>query len=1362
MRAGERLALAKFGLVLIALALLGTVPAGAQNCPQPWASASNALGVVVLSGNGSGTYQGLNETVNQNAQVNAKMPQLLLGTCSFMALPMQNIGQIKSTSNVNDTITNPDNGNFFQWNASGPGGYSGANASFAIDSLSGQQYGFGAWDGTMGTYTTNSGTTNEYILWGPASSGDGGASVSQLPLPAGAPVVWGEATVSSPAFNDAQGGLIDATWQIDWLFAAGPDDDCPTCRQHDAPAKGSVISPRGQVLGEDVDIVGTPFSLHYESSRVPGHAGVDLFAMKDALNLGGWTISAHHVFEPFLLNYCAGGSCTPYSVVPKAVFFGDGTSRNDADVQAVVSLNGNYLITSDDGSEVYAFNGKGMHLQTLRPFTGAVMYTFAYDAQNRLISVTDANGKVTTIDRDASGKPLSITSPYGQKTMLALDSNGYLSQITDPAGHATKLTNSATGLLATLTDPNGRVYSYTYDSMGMLTRHADAAGGFISLARTNSATGYSVLNTTASGRKSTYAVAFASTATQTSQASTTTWPNGLIATGSQTQQSGQVTDSATLPNGSSYSKTTGPDPRWGMQVPVVTSESRTRGNLTETITQSRTATLGTAGDPFSLTSQTDTSNINGRVYTSVYTASSKSIVDKTPVGRTTTTLLDSQERPISTQLGSLAATSLTYDSLGRVSAVSQGTRTTTLAYDANGNMVSTTNPLGLTRSYTYDAAGNLLTTTLEDGRTMKYSYDANGNLRSVTPPGETAHTYSYSPVNLPTTYTPPSVAGTGATTYTYNADRDVTKITRPDGSIISNKYDSAGRLSSIILPSATLTFGYSTTTGNLSKAAVSGGETIAYSYNGSLPTRAVWTGAVAGTVTRAYNNNFWISSEGVTGGSNISFSYDKDGLLTKAGSMTLSRMASTGLYTGSTLASTTDSIAYNTFAEPTSYTAQFGATILYGANYTRDKIGRVSGVTESIGGTTTAYTYTFDKAGRLTAVKKGATTISSYAYDHNSNRTSATTSAGTVNGTYDAQDRLLTYGTASYTYTANGELATKTVGSQTTTYQYDVLGNLTAVTLPNSTAIAYIVDADSNRVGKKVNGVVTAGFLYNGSHLVAQLDINNQVLSQFVYGSRSGAPDYMISGGVTYRIFSDHLGSPRLVVNSTTGAIAQRMDYDEFGTVTNDTNPGFQPFGYAGGIYDTDTKLVRFDTRDYDASAGRWTAKDPSRFDGGDTNLYGYVLSDPINMVDPSGLEGTCPCKLPSDAPTRDPDLTNAGPKPIDQKIAKGPELSKTPNSDRLGITKAPGPPTNSEGPSNPLQMETHGITVTPTSLEGGASKGQVRFTVNVGYTVTPDLNRTISVKDGNNTMKLPLPLKDEIQLSCTIGISFGNVLTNK
>ena len=95
------------------------------------------------------------------------------------------------------------------------------------------------------------------------------------------------------------------------------------------------------------------------------------------MSLGGWTLSVHHALEPLLMAYCAGGSCTPYSIVPKALFLGDGRVRTSAEVQAPLIVGSNLQLTSEDGSEIYAFNGtSGKHVQTLLPMTGAVLYKF--------------------------------------------------------------------------------------------------------------------------------------------------------------------------------------------------------------------------------------------------------------------------------------------------------------------------------------------------------------------------------------------------------------------------------------------------------------------------------------------------------------------------------------------------------------------------------------------------------------------------------------------------------------------------------------------------------------------------------------------------------------------------------------------------------------------------------------------------------------------------------------------------------------------------------------------------------------------------------------------------------------------------
>ncbi len=381
---------------------------------------------------------------------------------------------------------------------------------------------------------------------------------------------------------------------------------------------------------------------------------------------------------------------------------------------------------------------------------------------------------------------------------------------------------------------------------------------------------------------------------------------------------------------------------------------------------------------------------------------------------------------------------------------------------------------------------------------------------------------------------------------------------------------------------------------------------------------------MSGSVNYSYDNDFRITQRSVNGDA-VSYGYDADSLLIQAGALSLSRDPQNGLLSGTSMDSIKTTRRYNAFGELASLSATDGTNTPYSVTYTRDALGRILTRTETIEGVTTTYSYGYDPAGRLTSVQENGTTVSTYTYDANGNRLShnATT------GTYDEQDRLLTYGSASYNYTLNGELQSKTDTGLTTRYQYDVLGNLIQVTLPGGLTIDYLIDGRNRRVGKKVNGALTQGFLYKDQlNPIAELDGTGNIIARFVYGSKTNVPDYLVKNGITYRIISDHLGSPRLVINTADGTIVQRMNYDEFGNVILDTNPGFQPFGFAGGIYDQHTGLVRFGVRDYDPQTGRWTVKDPILFGGGQANLYAYVFNNPINFYDPYGLFGVA--DLPS------------------------------------------------------------------------------------------------------------------------------------
>jgi hypothetical protein len=121
------------------------------------------------------------------------------------------------------------------------------------------------------------------------------------------------------------------------------------------------------------------------------------------------------------------------------------------------------------------------------------------------------------------------------------------------------------------------------------------------------------------------------------------------------------------------------------------------------------------------------------------------------------------------------------------------------------------------------------------------------------------------------------------------------------------------------------------------------------------------------------------------------------------------------------------------------------------------------------------------------------------------------------------------------------------------------------VTLPDGTAIEYLADGLGRRMAKRVNGTIVRRWIYeNALKPVAELDGAGALVSRFVYASSPMVPDFVIRGGIAYRIVSDQLGSPRLVVDVATGAVAQRLRHDELGNVLEDTAPGFIPFG--GGV----------------------------------------------------------------------------------------------------------------------------------------------------------------------------------------------------
>jgi len=158
-----------------------------------------------------------------------------------------------------------------------------------------------------------------------------------------------------------------------------------------------------------------------------------------------------------------------------------------------------------------------------------------------------------------------------------------------------------------------------------------------------------------------------------------------------------------------------------------------------------------------------------------------------------------------------------YDSRGRLDQVQVGGRIAAYTYDAKGRLATTTDPLGRTDSLFYDTADRLTRQVLPGGREVRFAYDSSGNLTSLTPPGRPAHGFTPNAVDLDSLYSPPAPgAGTWATEYRYNADRQLTEVRRADGITVGFGYDATtGRPGTVSFDRGTLSLGYSPTTGQL-------------------------------------------------------------------------------------------------------------------------------------------------------------------------------------------------------------------------------------------------------------------------------------------------------------------------------------------------------------------------------------------------------------------------------------------------------------------------------------------------------------------------------------------------------------------
>ncbi|MBM4379521.1 MAG: hypothetical protein FJ086_09515, partial [Deltaproteobacteria bacterium] len=871
-----------------------------------------------------------------------------------------------------------------------------------------------------------------------------------------------------------------------------------------------------------------------------------------------------------------------------AVAVGTTTSSFNNRVVKVASVSrelgeGDILVPNGDTRELYVFDASGRHLSTRHLITGAILWSFSYDADGRLASVTGPRGGLTTLTRNTAGDLTALTGPFGATHAVTLDASGYLSTVTSPAGCVTRVTHSAEGLLTEFVQPDGTRNQFFYDGTGRLTEDRRDDGTSLLLAGTPGASGaYSVTVTQPGGEATRYDVQYLDGGITRRLV---TLPSGAT----RAFDYGEDGDfTSVLPDGTTTSVTWAPDPRFGMQMPYASNVTSTYpSGRTLAVTHQRSVTLSNPDDRTSWSTWTERVGLGGAdagVETLDRGARTSTMTDG--AGLTTVLEWDTQGRTTRIQRGpgTLDVALAAWDAQGRLSEVSTGTGSWRYAYDASGYLQSRTSALGHVTTWTHDADGRVTSVSSPAGAVSTFAWDSGNNLASLSTTLGT-HAFGHRFDGRLASHTPPG-NGVPAFTRTFDANGRTSGRTWASGKATTWGWDADGRLASVAWNDGTLALSWPASGDEERPSAVvltpaaSTGQLpvgLSFQYDGPLWSRVESTGPSPSVSTFTWNASGRLASLDFTTGSTRrtdALTYGTGGRLSGDGRLTF---AWTGVATRPSSASdgstAVQSYGYDSQGRFASRELRVAGNLVYRVELSRDADGRVSGASEQLGAQSRLLAYTHAASGALTAVGENGTPSESFSYDANGNRTLA----GAEAATFDAQDRLLTRGSTAYQLDADGTL----VSRGTDTFRYDAQGLLVSASV-GGTPLAWQYDGLKRRVAR-ITPAGTTQYFYADPRAPYRLTgyaLPGEAPVLLRYDPHGHLFSLEQSGTVTYAA-TDALGSVRALVDGA-GNVLREVRYGAFGNVTSDSSPGTPlPVGYAGGLQDELTGFVLFGLRDY-------------------------------------------------------------------------------------------------------------------------------------------------------------------------------------
>jgi RHS repeat-associated protein len=263
-------------------------------------------------------------------------------------------------------------------------------------------------------------------------------------------------------------------------------------------------------------------------------------------------------------------------------------------------------------------------------------------------------------------------------------------------------------------------------------------------------------------------------------------------------------------------------------------------------------------------------------------------------------------------------------------------------------------------------------------------------------------------------------------------------------------------------------------------------------------------------------------------------------------------------------------------------------------------------------------TYTYDSVNRLVDIcfTLGQTTVGelTYAYDSAGNRTTVGGSwarsglpPALTSATYDAANRIVTWGGASSTYDLNGNLTS----DGTNSYTWNARNQLAAMS--GSVSASFNYDALGRRRAKTVS---SANFLYDGLSLVQELSGGTPTANLL---GGPGIDEILVRTGASgaSTLLTDALGST-LALTDASGTVQTSYSYEPFGQTTVTGAATTSSMTFTGREADG-TGLNYYRARYYDPRLKRFLKEDPVGFGGGSVDLYVYVNNRPTMLTDPTG-----------------------------------------------------------------------------------------------------------------------------------------------